>query len=172
MVEPRRGAVPVDADTSSASKLTTSATTGVSSLEPAGGGDDTTVTSGDQAGTPPDSSPKDNGGERAPLGGGCGGGDNGGSSDFRAVESKVHEVLESLTFHLSVLQRSVDQAHINMRIASQEFSSLLKKVGDSYLYNLIDGQLGLSLYSRHKIFPAFTKKPSWNTRSGHVRVRH
>lgn len=48
--------------------------------------------------------------------------------DFRAVESQVQEGLESLEFHLAVLQRSVDQAHINMRIASQEFSSLLKKV--------------------------------------------
>lgn len=48
--------------------------------------------------------------------------------DFRQVENQVQEGLESLEFNLAVLQRSVDQAHINMRIASQEFSSLLKKV--------------------------------------------
>ena len=50
------------------------------------------------------------------------------SLDFRQVENQVQEGLESLEFHLAVLQRSVDQAHINMRIASQEFASLLKKV--------------------------------------------
>lgn len=54
--------------------------------------------------------------------------EQGESIDFRLVEHQVQEGLESLEFHLAVLQRSVDQAHINMRIASQEFSSLLKKV--------------------------------------------
>lgn len=48
--------------------------------------------------------------------------------DFRAVENQTQGAVESLRFHLTVLQRSVDQAHINMRIASQEFYFLLKKV--------------------------------------------
>ena len=50
------------------------------------------------------------------------------SIDHRPVENQVQEALENLEFHLGVLQRSVDDAHINMRIASQEFSALLKKV--------------------------------------------
>lgn len=59
---------------------------------------------------------------------GRGGCEHEASIDFRQVENQVREGFESLEFHLTVLQRSVDQAHINMRIASQEFSSLLKKV--------------------------------------------
>eukprot|EP00903_Cladosiphon_okamuranus_P016193 g14943.t2 len=58
-------------------------------------------------------------------------GEQGASIDFRTVEHQVREGLESLEFHLAVLQRSVDHAHINMRIASQEFSSLLKKALES-----------------------------------------
>lgn len=54
--------------------------------------------------------------------------ENGGVYDVRAMENQTQEAVESLEFHLTVLQRSVDQAHINMRIASQEFSSLLHKV--------------------------------------------
>lgn len=73
------------------------------------------------------------GGERkqsgVPIDDGNGsGGDDREQYDFRAVENQTQGALESLKFHLTILQRSVDQAHINMRIASQEFYSLLKKV--------------------------------------------
>lgn len=66
---------------------------------------------------------------RVSSGGGRGVSEKGGVYDVRAVQNQTREAVESLEFHLSVLQRSVDQAHINMRIASQEFSSLLHKVG-------------------------------------------
>lgn len=48
--------------------------------------------------------------------------------NFRAAESQVQEVVEGVRFHLAALQRAVDQAHINMGVASQEFGLLLKKV--------------------------------------------
>lgn len=64
----------------------------------------------------------------APAVNGPGGSEHGALIDFRPMENQVQEALKSLEFHLAVLQRSVDQAHINMRVASQEFSSLLKKV--------------------------------------------
>ncbi len=129
VVQQRRGAVPVDPDTSSTSNLTEAVARDGSSLEPTGGGNNVTIVSGNNAGAQSDVSLKAKGGERPvvgapPDGSSCG---NFGSYDFRGVENKVQEGLESLGFHLTVLQRSVDQAHINMRIASQEFSSLLKK---------------------------------------------
>ncbi|CAM9710944.1 unnamed protein product [Scytosiphon promiscuus] len=70
-------------------------------------------------------------GSRPSLGNGRGVSEKGGMYDFRAVENQTQEAVESLEFHLTVLQRSVDQAHINMRIASQEFSSLLHKALES-----------------------------------------
>ncbi|CAM9120215.1 unnamed protein product, partial [Ectocarpus sp. 13 AM-2016] len=57
--------------------------------------------------------------------------DDRGGYDFRAVENQTREATENVGYHLVVLQRSVDQAHINMRIASQEFSSLLRKALES-----------------------------------------
>ncbi len=129
VVQPRSRAVPVDADTPSASSLATAVATDGSSLELTGEGNNVTIVSGNNAGAQSDVSLKAKGGERADVGApldgsSCG---NFGSYDFRGVENKVQEGLEGLGFHLTVLQRSVDQAHINMRIASQEFSSLLKK---------------------------------------------
>lgn len=64
----------------------------------------------------------------SPADDGRGGSEHGAPIDFRVLENQVQEGLESIVFHQAILQRSVDQAHINMRSASQEFSSLLKKV--------------------------------------------
>lgn len=48
--------------------------------------------------------------------------------NFRAAESQAQEVVEGVRFHLAALRGAVDQAHINMGVASQEFGLLLKKV--------------------------------------------
>ncbi|CAB1111071.1 unnamed protein product [Ectocarpus sp. CCAP 1310/34] len=97
-----------------------------------GNGKDATPTNGvagseQQTGPPPDDGGKNND-SRGPAGKTCGFFDDRGGYDFRAVENQTREATENVGFHLVVLQRSVDQAHINMRIASQEFSSLLRKV--------------------------------------------
>ncbi|CAM9401133.1 unnamed protein product [Ectocarpus fasciculatus] len=83
-----------------------------------------------QTDPPPDDGGKNNG-SRGLAGKSCGFFDDKGGYDFRAVENQTREATESLSYHLVVLQRSVDQAHINMRIASQEFSSLLRKALES-----------------------------------------
>ena len=49
-------------------------------------------------------------------------------SSFRTIASQVQEAVEGLKFHFSALQRTVDQAYVNLRVASQEFASLLTKV--------------------------------------------
>lgn len=100
-----------------------------------GNGNDATPTndvggSEQQTDPPPDDGGKNNG-SRGLAGKTCGFFDDKGGYDFRAVENQTREATESLGYHLVVLQRSVDQAHINMRIASQEFSSLLRKVTSS-----------------------------------------
>lgn len=51
-----------------------------------------------------------------------------GAQSLRAVENQVKEAVDGLHFHLNSLRRAVDSAHINMRVTSQEFASLLKKV--------------------------------------------
>lgn len=83
-----------------------------------------------QTDPPPDDGGKNND-SRGPAGNACGFFYDKGGYDFRAVENQTREATESLGYHLVVLQRSVDQAHINMRIASQEFSALLRKVSSS-----------------------------------------
>lgn len=100
-----------------------------------GNGNDATPTndvagSEQQTDPPPDDGDKYND-SRGPAGKACGFFDDRGGYDFRAVENQTREATENVGYHLVVLQRSVDQAHINMRIASQEFSSLLRKVSSS-----------------------------------------
>lgn len=50
------------------------------------------------------------------------------SYNLRAAESQALEAVEGLRFHLSALRGAVDNAHINMRVAGQQFALLLKKV--------------------------------------------
>ncbi|CAM9191667.1 unnamed protein product [Ectocarpus sp. 4 AP-2014] len=100
-----------------------------------GNGKDATPTndvagSEQQTGPPPDDGDKNND-SRGPAGKVCGFFDDRGWYDFRAVENQTREATENVGYHLVVLQRSVDQAHINMRVASQEFSSLLRKALES-----------------------------------------
>lgn len=48
--------------------------------------------------------------------------------NVRAMETQIQEAVAGLRFNLSALQRAVNEAHINMRRASQEFALLLRRV--------------------------------------------
>lgn len=61
---------------------------------------------------------------------GCGGNSMENGSSFGEITSpQMQEAIDSLRFHLLVLQRAVDKAHVELRAAGREFASLLMKVG-------------------------------------------
>lgn len=61
---------------------------------------------------------------------GCGGNIMEKRSSFGKITSpQMQEAIEGLRFHLVALQRAVDQANVDLLVASREFATLLMKVG-------------------------------------------
>lgn len=63
---------------------------------------------------------------------GCGGNGNSmenGRSFGEITRLQMQEAIDGLRFHLVVLQRAVDKAHIELRAANRKFAWLLMKVG-------------------------------------------